>query len=147
MALEKKPEEKTEEDLQKLIVPLIRTVMNNLLSSENEGKKNKTSEIYLTPVDLKLLALFLKFQFTPEGTDIITAGDYGDKLFIIIEGEARVLVPNKRSNDERQQVKKDPKEKQQFNIRKKELNAYFIRFRKQRQNGRNSAVLLNSNKS
>lgn len=61
LALEKRPEEKTEEELQKLIVPLIRTVMDRLLQTENEGKGAELAEIELTPEDMRLLALQLKF--------------------------------------------------------------------------------------
>ena len=35
----------------------------------------------------------LKYQFVPEGDDVITYGDYGDKFYICLSGKVSVLIP------------------------------------------------------
>ena len=78
-------------------MPHIRVVVNKLIAQEkeNEGKKGQAAELDLAAEDLRLMALQLKFLFKAEGSNVINAGDYGDKLYIIIDGTARVLIPNK----------------------------------------------------
>lgn len=99
--LEKSQDDKTDHELSNLIVPLIERVVVKLVASENENRKKYDQEPtkYFTDEEMRLIALILTFEYQPKGSNIITAGDYGDKLFIIIQGEADVLVPNNKTMD------------------------------------------------
>ena len=43
--------------------------------------------------DFKFISERLRFEFYAEGEKIFGAGDFGDKFYIIIQGNASVLVP------------------------------------------------------
>ena len=128
--LEKSQDDKTDHELSNLIVPLIERVVVKLVASENENRKKYDQEPtkYFTDEEMRLIALILTFEYQPRGSNIITAGDYGDKLFIIIQGEARVLVPNNKTIDKESDERSAPKE--DYEIRKNNLNSYFMKLRK-----------------
>ena len=85
-ALEKDADCRTDSEINKIIIPLIR----NITFFQKE-------DIAMTNEEFRFIAERIKFGFFEEGENVITYGDRGDKFFILIKGELNVLIPNSRS--------------------------------------------------
>lgn len=75
----KKPSEyRTEREMQK-IMPVLR---------ENKFFKSKN----ITGSDLLQVCLELQYEFLRRGEFVFKAGDYGEKFYVILEGEVAVKI-------------------------------------------------------
>lgn len=50
--------------------------------------------------DYLFICEHVRYEFFPEGKNVIQVGEYGDKFYVIIEGEVQVLVPQKKKGTE-----------------------------------------------
>jgi len=80
-----------------VLVPLITQAIDKFMEGGNAD--GKTDELTLD--DLSHVARHLRFEFYEKDEYIYKFGDKGDKFFLLLHGQASVLVPQKKSFHEK----------------------------------------------